>query len=175
MVDKKLLTAKKYYNKQFTRKLSVPKSILRITWCLSLQRRMISCLPCLVIGWRENWRTRNRLMNGECSSGNSFLSPSDTIFWSSETVLVYWEYKSQWLWLRGGACKRCVFTLMRGTRAGPCTNNNKELTEKLKITSIVNSPLISNEEQVPCYSLFIRKLYIASAVWNMMWSSANRV
>lgn len=59
---------------------------------------------------------------------------------------------------------RGVFTLMRGTRAGPCTNNNKELTEKLKITSIVNSPLISNEEQVLCYSLFIRKLYIASAV-----------
>lgn len=30
MVDKKLLTAQKYYNKQFTRKL-LPKSILTIT------------------------------------------------------------------------------------------------------------------------------------------------
>lgn len=40
---------------------------------------------------------------------------------------------------------------MRRTRVGPCTTNNKELTEKLKITSIVNSPLISHEEQVLYY------------------------
>lgn len=37
----------------------------------------------------------------------------------------------------------------RVTRVGPRTTIHKELTGKLKITSIANSPLTFREEQVP--------------------------
>lgn len=177
MVDKKWLTAKKYYNKQFTRKLAWPKSILRIRWNLPLQRR-ISFLLCLMTGWRERWRTKDKHTNGECLSGNSLPFSSDTTFWSSETVLIHWEYKN------GGqqvvvAQRRCLqeawvhVAEMRGIRLGPRTTDNKELMRKLKITAIANSPLTFQEKQVLYYWLFIRKVYVASPLWNLMWSSAN--
>lgn len=46
----------------------------------------------------------------------------------------------------------CVHVIeMRGTRVGPLSTNNKELTGKLKITSMANSPLTFQEEQVLYY------------------------
>lgn len=44
---------------------------------------------------------------------------------------------------------------------------------KLKITRTANSPLAFQKEQMLYYRLFIRKVYVASPVWNLMWSSAN--
>lgn len=55
---------------------------------------------------------RDRLMNGECLSGSP-CPPHPTQF--SETQCLHWYIEdtkvedNKWLWLRGAACRRCVF------------------------------------------------------------------
>jgi len=53
---------------------------------------------------------------------------------------------------------------IRGTRVGPRTTSNKELTGKLTITPVPKSSLTFQEEQVLYYLLFIRKRYVPSPV-----------